>query len=96
MIVWMEMSSRTIIDYHAPFDRGFMDGSCSKIILNNYIPNGVGEYSPPLRGIIVTCNYPVVPPPPAPATGPVSRLRVVSNVSNFNDGASKIYARAKF
>ena len=21
-IVWMEMSSRTIIDYHAPFDRG--------------------------------------------------------------------------
>ena len=22
MIVWMEMSSRTIIDYHAPFDRG--------------------------------------------------------------------------
>ena len=24
MIVWMEMSSRTIIDYHAPFDRGFI------------------------------------------------------------------------
>ena len=33
MIVWMEMSLRTVIDYHAPFDQGFtLGGQVEKYI----------------------------------------------------------------